>query len=153
MIFTMEDIKINWNLDKKLDLLGRCKECRKINNDIFWCQSCNSKHFNDEAKHWRSDNKRLDQLILKRQVDNARDRTEIIEWIPYERFVNVKIQARGYYSTVYSAQWKPILKRDIENNKWKRYENLSITVSLKELHATKLSDEFLDEVIIVFSFI
>ncbi|CAJ0761449.1 21500_t:CDS:10 [Entrophospora sp. SA101] len=60
-------------------------------------------------------------------------------------FVNVKIQARGYYSTVYTAQWKPILKRDVANDGWKRYDNLSITVSLKELHATRLSDDFLEE--------
>ncbi|CAJ0768976.1 5386_t:CDS:2, partial [Entrophospora sp. SA101] len=61
-------------------------------------------------------------------------------------FVNVKIQARGYYSTVYTAQWKPILKRDVANDGWKRYDNLSITVSLKELHATRLSDDFLEEI-------
>ncbi|CAH1764408.1 12563_t:CDS:10 [Entrophospora sp. SA101] len=99
---------------------------------------------NDQYASWDL-SKKLD-LLGRRQVDSARDRSEIIEWIPFESFVNVKIQARGYYSTVYTAQWKPILKRDVANDGWKRYDNLSITVSLKELHATRLSDDFLEEI-------
>src|SRR5436305_5671053 len=74
----------NDELRKRCKSYGLCKECRQPNTggDYFygWCQSCNSKHFQQDFNKWTSGNKEIDVFIQKLQL-NATCREEALEWI------------------------------------------------------------------------
>jgi hypothetical protein len=58
---------------------------RNVANQIMtchpWCQSCNSKHFQQDFNQWTSSNKEIDEFIQKFQL-NATNMYEVLEWIP-----------------------------------------------------------------------
>ena len=41
---------------------GLCDECSQPNTGRNWCQSCKSKHFQQEFNKWTSGNKEIDEL-------------------------------------------------------------------------------------------
>ncbi|RGB32578.1 hypothetical protein C1646_706370, partial [Rhizophagus diaphanus] len=110
---------LNEELKERYKGYGLCKECKQPNISImYWCKSCNSKHFQQNFKNWTSGND---------------------EWIEYNRFKNVEYLAKGGFGTIYKAIWKDgyILVWDSENNQWKRKKNwmghVNFTVVLKYL--------------------
>ncbi|RHZ60292.1 hypothetical protein Glove_355g25 [Diversispora epigaea] len=60
---------------KKMDI---CPGCNQEYRGIKWCRSCNSKHFQNDFKNWTN---------AQLNVDKGR---KVIEWIPYDRFKDVK---------------------------------------------------------------
>ncbi|RHZ89639.1 hypothetical protein Glove_13g107 [Diversispora epigaea] len=99
---------------------GICPECNQ-NYDGWWCKSCNSKHFQNNFNNWTSGNDEIDKLIQDAQL-NADKSWEVIEWIPYDRFKDVKQIGRGGFGSIHYARWIDgrIEKLDIENHQWKR---------------------------------
>jgi len=70
-----------------------------------------------------------------------------LEWIPYNKFKNIKYLDKGGFSTIYIAIWLdgPIEKWDYNEKKFIRRNNQ--TVVLKSLNkSSNLSEEFLNEV-------
>src|SRR5205085_9645363 len=59
---------------------GICKECKHAKTDYNWCQSCNSKHFQQNFKNWTSGNNDIDGFIQNAQL-NAKNHKEVLEWI------------------------------------------------------------------------
>ncbi|RHZ74808.1 hypothetical protein Glove_219g63 [Diversispora epigaea] len=59
-----------------------------------WCKLCNSKHFQNDFNNWTSGNDKIDKFIQDAQL-NANFEYQIIEWIPYNRFKDVKQISRG----------------------------------------------------------
>ena len=59
----------NEELRERYKKHGLCKECSQPNtgndnyNDYPWCQSCNSKHFQQDFNKWTSGNKEIDEFI------------------------------------------------------------------------------------------
>ncbi|RHZ75568.1 hypothetical protein Glove_212g133 [Diversispora epigaea] len=101
-----------------------CLECNQRCNDYYgWCKPCNSKHFQNDFNNWTSGNDKIDKFIQDAQL-NANDNDELIEWIPYDRFKDVKQIGKGGFGTIHYARWIDgfILKWDIENQQWKRYD-------------------------------
>ena len=73
---------------------------------------------------------------------------EILDWIEYDRFENVKYLSKGGFGTIYKATWKDgnITEWDSENNQWRRI-NVNSSVVLKCLHNSQnITAEFLREV-------
>ena len=64
---------------------------------------------------------------------------EVIEWIPYDRFKDVKQIGKGGFGTIHYARWidGDIGKWNIENQQWKRYHEYC-EVALKKF------DNFVD---------
>ncbi|RHZ86089.1 hypothetical protein Glove_54g42 [Diversispora epigaea] len=62
-----------------------CPECN---------QGCNSKHFQNDFNNWTSGNDKIDKFIQEALL-NANHNWELIEWIPYDRFKDVKQVGRG----------------------------------------------------------
>ena len=60
---------------------GLCEECSQPNTGHKWCQSCNSKHFQQDFNKWTSGNKEIDEFIQNFQL-NATCYEEVLEWIP-----------------------------------------------------------------------
>src|ERR1051325_12104280 len=93
------NIEINTNFktesyDSIKTKFGLCLECDKPNTFYDWCQQCNAKRFQQDFPNWTSGNKDIDNFIQETQL-NAQRPEEVLEWIPYNRLVNIKQLAEG----------------------------------------------------------
>ncbi|RHZ80175.1 hypothetical protein Glove_139g21 [Diversispora epigaea] len=88
-----------------------------------WCRSCNS-----------SGNIIIDKFIQDAQL-NANYCDKVIEWIPYDRFQDIKEMVKGGFGTIYRAKWIDGRRGvwNIENQQWKRYGQTEVI--LKSLMA------------------
>src|ERR1043165_2794785 len=100
---------------------GKCKECLQVKSYNNWCLYCNPKHFQQNFVKWTSGNKDIDKLIQDIQL-SAEYQTQVLEWIPYNRFSDIKFIAEGGFARVYSAIWVDgrIIKWDQKFNNWAR---------------------------------
>src|SRR4051812_35364316 len=131
----IDELIPNEELRERYKKYGLCGECSQPNTGIPWCQSCNSKHFQQDFNKWTSGNKEIDEFIQKFQL-NATRIEEVLEWIPYEKFRNIEYLAKGGSGTVHKAKWIDgyIWKWDIDQTKWKRYDECSKYIVLKCLN-------------------
>ena len=109
--------------------------------------ACNSIHFQQNFKNWTSGNDDIDKFIRDAQLltNNCH---KVLEWIPYDRFYDVKYIAKGGFGKVYRANWIDgyIDKWDIKNQNRKRH-NPNKFVALKSLNiSNNITLEFLNEV-------
>ncbi|RHZ80101.1 hypothetical protein Glove_139g328 [Diversispora epigaea] len=100
-----------------------CLECNQ-ELDGWWCKPCNSKHFQNDFNNWTSGNDKIDKFIQDTQL-NANYGWDVMEWIPYDRFKDVKQIGKGGFGTIHYARWIDgyIKKWDIENQQWKRWDD------------------------------
>ncbi|RHZ87152.1 hypothetical protein Glove_40g27 [Diversispora epigaea] len=105
-----------------------CPECNQEDNG-YWCKPCNSKHLQNDFNNWTSGNDKIDKLIQDAQL-NANYNWEVIEWIPYDRFKDVKQIGKGGFGTIHYARWIDgfIEAWDIENQQWKRHEDEEVAL-------------------------
>src|SRR4051812_41923504 len=109
---SIDKLILNKELKEHYKSNGLCKECKQPNtgsNYIFsklsiWCQSCNSKHFQQNFKNWTSGNHDIDELIQRTQL-KAKNYKEALEWIEYDRFKEIKYLAKGGFGITYKAIW------------------------------------------------
>jgi hypothetical protein len=107
-----------WN-----EVCGRC-------NNI-----CESIIFKQNFENWTSGNKDIDKFIQDVQLSfhygNVRN---VLKWIPYDEFCNIKYIAKGGFGKVYNAEW-------VINGKRDKF------VALKSLNNSKnVTLEFMNEV-------
>jgi serine/threonine protein kinase len=115
-----------------------CKECNEI---------CIAKRFQQNFKNWTSGNNDIDKIIQDSQLSDHYETKKALEWIPYDRFHNIKYIAKGGFGKVYKANWidGPIDKWSKKHNNWIRKNNKD--VALKKLNnSKKFSLEFMSEV-------
>jgi len=138
-----------FNMNK---IYGICKQCNRSNTFINWCQSCNSKRFQrqyEDENKWSSGIKMIDQFILNVQ-ENASRPSQMIEWIPYERLVNIRYFDK-YSAERYIANWMDghIIGWDHEKNHWER-NGIGVEVLLKKIDDSfvcfRSPDDFLNEI-------
>ena len=72
-----------------------------------------------------------------------------LEWVPFDRFTDIKEVGEGGFAKVYSATWidgcTHYDKQD--DGSWKKREPKPITVALKRLNGSQnMSDKYLNEV-------
>ncbi|RGB35664.1 hypothetical protein C1646_667568 [Rhizophagus diaphanus] len=118
--------------DYMIVLYNKCKKCNII---------CNSIHFQQNFNNWTSGNYEIDEFIQYTQLSSHKDLRKALEWIPYDKFYNIKYIAENEYK----AKWIDgnIFAWDIKNKNWKR-ENQYMIVILKKLsnpNGSKLMDE------------
>ncbi|RGB39595.1 kinase-like domain-containing protein [Rhizophagus diaphanus] len=125
---------------------GLCENCKQPKTSYNYCQLCESQRFQQNFQCWTSENHDIDKFIQKAQL-NAKNINKIIEWIDYDKFVDVEYLAEGGFGTTYKAVWKdgPMWNWDYENNRWRRKPKTK--VALKCLHNSKdITVNFLKEV-------
>ncbi|RHZ89390.1 hypothetical protein Glove_15g46 [Diversispora epigaea] len=66
-----------------------CPECNQEYSVYDWCKPCNSIHFQNDFNNWTSGNDKIDKFIQDAQL-NVDVNWKVIEWIPYDRFKDVK---------------------------------------------------------------
>jgi hypothetical protein len=134
---------------------GKCVICEQLNTGENWCQTCNSKRFQEKFNKWTSGNKDVDKFIQNNQL-TAKNYYQLLEWIPYERFYKIEYIAEGGFGKVYKANWKDgyISHWDTNKNQWRRHsQNRNDFVALKSLdNSQNVRLEFLNEVVIVYNF-
>ncbi|RHZ69986.1 hypothetical protein Glove_276g78 [Diversispora epigaea] len=124
-----------------------CKECDQ-EYDGSWCKPCNSTRFRNDFDKWTSENEKIDKFIQDAQL-NADRTSKVIEWMPYERFQDIKEIAKGGFSTIYYAKWIDgrIVKWDIQNQQWERYGKQEVV--LKKFDGIgDINKDFLNEMVI-----
>ena len=145
----IDELIPNEELRERYKKHGLCKECSQPNTGHGWCQSCNSKHFQQDFNKWTSGNKEIDEFIQNFRL-NATCKEEVLEWIPYEKFENIEYLAKGGFGIVHKAKWIDgyIEYWDINKNRWKRdTTEYASNVVLKCLNNSQnLTMDFLQEV-------
>jgi hypothetical protein len=109
---------------------------------------CYAEHFKQDFKNWTSGNNDIDKFIQDTQLLSHDDAKKALEWIPYNRFYNVKYIAKGGFSKVYKANWSygKISHWDNKDQNWKR-DGQNMEVVLKSLNNSKnITSEFINEV-------
>ncbi|CAB4420263.1 unnamed protein product [Rhizophagus irregularis] len=130
-------------LKERYKKYGLCKECNHSRIYTY----CNYCLFQPNFKNWTSGNHDVDEFIQKIQL-KAKSFGQVIEWIEYDKFVNVEYLAKGGFGTTFKAVWKDghILGWDDNNNQWERHGGVK-EVALKCLHNSQgITAEFLKEV-------
>ncbi|RHZ83337.1 hypothetical protein Glove_97g66 [Diversispora epigaea] len=130
---------------------NKCPECNQNSYKYGWCKPCNSKHFRNDFDNWTSGNDKIDKFIQDAQL-NANGYLEVIEWMPYDRFQDVKQIGKGGFGTIHYARWidGDIKKWDIENQQWNRDRKYSEEVALKKFDNFVNFNDVLNEVAIRF---
>ncbi|EXX59361.1 hypothetical protein RirG_189740 [Rhizophagus irregularis DAOM 197198w] len=125
--------------DYMMVLSDECKKCNII---------CYAIHFQQNFGNWTSGNNDIDKFIQSSQLSVHNNANKALEWIPYERFINIEYVAKGGFSKVYKANWLDgnINYWDNEIRHWKR-GNQYMVVVLKSLNNSKnVTPEFINEV-------
>jgi hypothetical protein len=127
-----------------MDVLENCEACKE---EYTWCKPCNAKRFQQNFKNWTSGNNYIDKIIQETQL-SANDYHKVLEWIPYDRFYNIKYISEGDFGKVYRANWIDgrIQHWNNKNQNWERQDQNKF-VALKSLkNSENITFEFFDEV-------
>jgi hypothetical protein len=144
-------------------LTNKCLECGNIytpNKRYRWCKPCQINHLKNNFKKWTSENKKIDDFIKKMQLKINDYRDIIFEWIPYDKFDNIKEiginsstnnnKNGSSITKTYFATFKdgPLYYRNIF---WGYLRYIDAVVALKwfniNLQDEDAIDEFLNEVL------
>jgi serine/threonine protein kinase len=155
MPFSMSKLK---PLFKKLNIFdinyGNCSYCNKPFTEKLWCKECDPFR---KIEGWSSGNNDIDKFI-KDTIYYARnagiyDYPIFIEWVPFDRFIDIKQIGEGGFAKVYSATWidgkAEYDKQDDES--WKKRKSQPKKVALKRLYGSQnMSAEYLNEVCLMY---
>src|SRR6266496_3829958 len=68
--------------------------------------TCNAKYFQQNFKNWTSGNNDIDKIIQDTQLSAHNYASDALEWIPYDRFYDIKYIAEGGgFDKIYRAKW------------------------------------------------
>ncbi|CAB4441279.1 unnamed protein product [Rhizophagus irregularis] len=77
-----------------------------LNNTCKKCiYECNVTRYQQDFKNWTSGNNDIDRFIQDTQLSAHKYTTSALEWIPYDRFRDIKYIAEGGFGKVYKAIW------------------------------------------------
>jgi hypothetical protein len=116
--------------------------------------ACNSIYFQQHFINWTSGNNDIDKFIQSTHLSAHDDVKKAIEWIPYDRFYDIRYIAGGGFNNMYKANWIDgcIIESwyqnswDDNNQNWKR-ERPNMFVILKILNnLTSITSEFINKV-------
>jgi len=119
---------------------GVCPDCNEQNTGYAWCKKCDPGKFLKEGK--KSGNPEMDKLICELQL-KTEHYDENLEWIPYDRFQDIKPIGEGGFANIFSATWLDG-KPDYDQKHKKRTG--PVTVALKKLKKSDNMEAFINEV-------
>jgi hypothetical protein len=142
------------NISNEVSVTTNHENCYKPKDDKLWCKECVPRCI---VEGWTSENHDIDEFI-KDTIYNAklyRKNPLFLEWVPFDRFEDIKQIGEGGFAKVYSATWiDGNAKYDKQDDgSWKKREHELLKVALKRLNGSQnMSAEYLNEVFILFFF-
>ena len=115
-----------------------------------WCKECVPSYL---IEGWTSGNSEIDNFI-KDTIYNAKyydGNPLFLEWVPFDRFEDIKQIGEGGFAKVYSAKWidGPV-KYYKQNGSWIKLKPEIRIVALKRLNGSQnMSADYLNEVFIL----
>ena len=110
-----------------------------------WCKECVPSCL---IKGWASGDSKIDNFI-KDTIYNAKYQSNKLEWVPFDRFEDIKQIGKGGFAKVYSAKWigGPAKYEKQDDRSWKKSKPISKIVALKRLNGSQnMSADYLNEV-------
>ncbi|CAG8472800.1 11702_t:CDS:2 [Scutellospora calospora] len=83
---------------------GTCPKCSSPRFHYNWCRKCEFYAYQSLYPKWTCQNQDID-LVIKSIQANAGSIFSFIEYIPYEKFLNIEYIGKGGFSTVWEAEW------------------------------------------------
>ncbi|CAB5393808.1 unnamed protein product [Rhizophagus irregularis] len=127
---------------------GYCTECGEKYSDITnnWCKPCK---VNNLFTNWTSGNEKVDEFIQKMQLKIDKPSDIIFEWIPYNKFNDIKEISKDGFTTEYLAIWEDgPLYYDCNRKEYARDLTADKKVALKCLDISQnITDKILNKVI------
>ena len=124
----------------------------------LWCKECVPSCI---IEGWTSGNSEIDHFI-KDTIYNAKEYDDkyysyplFLEWVPFDRFEDIKQIGEGGFAKVYSAKWIDGRSKygKQRNGSWKKSEPEPTDVALKRLNGSQnMSAEYLNEVYFILYF-
>ena len=133
-----------------------CSYCDKPFTEELWCEECDPFRI---MEGWSSGNSVIDKFIKDTMCKTAyfyseysKDSYPFLEWVPFDKFTDIKEIGEGGFAKVYSATWidgyhgyNYRYYKKQEGN-WKR-ESEHVKVALKRLNGSQnMTDKYLNEV-------
>ncbi|EXX53720.1 uncharacterized protein OCT59_004799 [Rhizophagus irregularis] len=126
------------------------ENCYNSSNKKPWCKECVPRCI---IEGWTSENNDIDEFIkdtiynakLIYDVNNANYNPE---WVPFDKFKDIKHIGEGGFAKVYSATWIDGKSKYFRQNdgSWKKRESEPIEVALKKLNDSQnISADYLNE--------
>ena len=81
-----------------------CENCSQECLATLFCEYCVRDYLKAKFSNWTSGNNEIDNLIQTCQIEMPLP-NRIVEWIPYDKFKNIKYLTEGGFSKVYTASW------------------------------------------------
>src|SRR6266498_343899 len=135
--------------DRDFDVNKNCSRCDNPFTEELWCQECDPFRI---IEGWTSGNPGIDKFIkdtmYKPEEYDENDENKsypFLEWVPFDRFTDIKEVGEGGFAKVYSVTWiDGRLKYEIVDGSWKKKEPKPIKVALKRLNGSQnMSDKYL----------
>jgi serine/threonine protein kinase len=133
--------------DKDTDTVNtkNCSYCNKLFTEELWCKECDPRKV---IEGWSSGNPDIDKFIKDSMYD-GRYNQNFLEWVPFDRFTDIKEIGEGGFAKVYSATWidgKSYYDKQ-DDGSWEKQEPEPFIVALKRLNGSQnMSAEYLNEV-------
>ena len=135
------------------------ENCYKPKNKKLWCKECVPCCI---IEGWTSENIEIDEFIKDtiynaklNYYDDSKYYPLFLEWVPFDRFEDIKQIGEGGFAKVYSATWidgkARLVKQD--DGSWEKIDSKPIKVALKRLNGSQnMSAEYLNEVYFTYVF-
>jgi hypothetical protein len=121
-----------------------CVKCKGV---------CNSLYFQRDFKNWTSGNNDIDKFIQSTQLSVHNKVSDALEWIPYEKFYDIRYISEDKFDKMYRANWidgciddENQYSWNDESQNWNRVKP-NMFVNLKILNdPTSITSEFINKV-------
>jgi hypothetical protein len=129
-----------------------CSYCNKPFIEELWCKECDPFKI---MEGWTSENPDIDKFIkdtmYKPKISHGLC-SKFLEWVPFDRFRDIKKIGEGGFAKVYSATWidgKSWYRKNYDGS-YEKQESIPKKVALKRLNESQnISDKYLNEVRII----
>ena len=142
--------KLNVSTNPEVTSRKNCLYCNEPFIEKLWCEKCNPFKV---IEGWFSGNSVIDKFIKDTMYDGRnhesinRNYVLFLEWIPFDRFEDIKQIGEGGFAKVYSATWIDGRSKFKKQDGWKKLDPGPMKVALKRLNGSQnMSAEYLNEV-------